>query len=154
LAYLAALVAAASASWAIELFPVIYPFAFGLSLIWIFKNKIDYPSHVFSLFLTTLYLGSRIDLFWLYIPYIALFLLLRFVSGTLLRKRLTAQSGWFLRWYYASYLEKFVTDILVALALQSFFVIFFLAGFAVACYQIKRLLPGRSLGAALRPDVH
>ena len=102
MAYLAASLAAMSTGWAINVFPVIYPFAFGLSLEWIVKKKIDYPSHVFSMFVIALYLGCRIDLFWNYAPYIALFLLLRFVSGTLLRRRLTLQSGWFAHWYYSS----------------------------------------------------
>ena len=68
LAYLAAFFSAVSTILAIEWFPVIYPFAFGLSLLWIFKNKIDFPSHVFSLFLMAIYFGLRIDLFWLYAP--------------------------------------------------------------------------------------
>lgn len=144
LAYLAALAAAASAAWSIELFPVIYPFAFGLSIEWILKNKIDYPSHVMSVFLMGLYLGMRLDLLLLYAPYIAMLLLLRFVSGTWLRKRLTAQSGRWLHWYYSSYLEKLVCNVLVALALQSFFVVVYGIGFAVACHQIKRWFPGRN----------
>ena len=154
LAYLAALAAAASASWSIELFPVIYPFAFGLSIEWIVKNKIDFPSHVMSVFLMSLYLGMRLDLFLLYAPYIAMFLLLRFVSGTWLRKRLTSQSGSLLHWYYSSYLEKLVCNILMALALQSFFVVVYGMGFAFACYQIKRWFPGRSSPPAKPNPLH
>jgi len=142
LAYLTALLAAVSAGLSINLFPVIYPFVFGLSLEWIVKNKVDFPSHVFSVFLIALYLGWRMDLFWLYAPQIFFFLLLRYVSGTLLRRRLSAQSSRLMHWYYTSYLEKFVCNILLACALQSFFVILFGAGFAVACYQVKRMLPG------------
>jgi hypothetical protein len=141
-AYLTALLAAASAAWSIEIFPVIYPFAFGLSIEWIVKNKIDFPSHVLSLFLMAMYFGLRLDLFFFYAPYIAFFLLLRYVSGTYFRKRLTAQSSRLIHWYYDSYMEKFVGNILLALALQSLFVIFYGAAFAVACYQIKRLFPG------------
>lgn len=142
LAYLAAFFSAVSTILAIEWFPVIYPFAFGLSLLWIFKNKIDFPSHVFSLFLMAIYFGLRIDLFWLYAPYIVLLIALQFISGTLLRAVLIARPGWFWRWYYASYTEKFFIDLLVAVALKSFFPILYLAGFVVASYKIKHWLPG------------
>jgi len=140
LAYLAATATAASMAWSIELFPVLYPFLFGMCVEWIIKDKIDFPSHVFFLFLLTLYFGWRIDLLWLYAPYLALFLAVRYVSGSLLRRRLGGKPGFF-RWYYASYWEKFVCDIVLAIALSSFSIVVYVVGFTVACLYTKRLLP-------------
>lgn len=140
LAYLAAIATAASMVWSIEQFPVLYPFLFGLCVEWIVKDKIDFPSHVFFLFLLTLYFGWRIDLLWLYAPYIALFLAVRYVSGSFLRRRLGGKPGFF-RWYYASYWEKFVCDIVLAIALSSLVVVIYAVGFTVACLYTKRLLP-------------
>ena len=142
LAYLAATATAASMAWSIEQFPVLYSFLFGLCVEWIIKNKIDFPSHVFFLFLLTLYFGWRIDLLWLYAPYVALFMAVRYVSGTLLRRKLGDKLGFF-RWYYASYWEKFVCGIVLAIALSSFLIVIYAAGFAVAGLYTKRLLPGK-----------
>ncbi|MDP1606155.1 MAG: hypothetical protein Q8L93_05885 [Rhodocyclaceae bacterium] len=143
LAYLAATATAASMAWSIEQFPVLYPFLLGLCVEWIIKDKIDFPSHVFFLFLLTLYFGWRIDLLWQYAPYIVLFLAVRYVSGTMLRRKLGGKPGFF-RWYYASYWEKFVCDIMLAIALSSLPIIVYAAGFTVACLYTKRLLPEKS----------
>lgn len=140
LAYLTAIATAVSMAWSIEQFPVLYPFLFGLCVEWIIKNKIDFPSHVFCLFLLTLYFGWRIDLLWLYALYLALFLAVRHVSGSLLRRRLGGKPGFF-RWYYASYWEKFVCNIVLAIALSSFLIVVYAVGFTVACLYTKRLLP-------------
>lgn len=140
LAYLAAIATAASMAWSIEQFPVLYPFLFVLCVEWIIKDKIDFPSHVFSLFLLTLYYGWRIDLLWLYAPYCALFLALRYTSGTFLRRWLGDQPGF--RWYYASYWEKFACDLILAVALSSIVIVIYAVGFTVACLYTKRLLPG------------
>lgn len=141
-AYLAAIATAASMAWSIGQYPVLYPFLFGLCVEWIVKDKIDFPSHVFFLFLLTLYFGWRIDLFWLYAPYIALFLAVRYVSGILLRRRLGGKPGFF-RWYYASYWEKFVCSIVLALALSSISIAVYAVGFTVASLYTKKLLPGK-----------
>jgi len=140
LAYLAAIATAASMAWSIEQFLVLYPFLFGLCVEWIIKDKIDFPSHVFFLFLLTLYFGWCINLLWLYAPYVALYLVVRYVSGTFLRRRLGETPGFF-RWYYASYWEKFVCSIVLAVALSSLSVVIYAAGFAVASLYTKRLLP-------------
>jgi hypothetical protein len=108
---------------------------------WIIKDKIDFPSHVFFLFMLTLYYGCRIEWLWLYAPYAALFLAIRYVSGTLLRQRLSDRPGF--RWYYASYWEKFICDIALAVALSSVVIVIYVAGFTVACLYTKRLLPGK-----------
>lgn len=143
LAYLAAIATAASMSWSIEQFPVLYPFLFVLCVEWIIKDKIDFPSHVFFLFLLTLYYGWRIELLWLYGPYAALFLLLRYVSGTLLRSRLGDQPGF--RWFYASYWEKFVCNVVLAIALSSVVIVVYAVGFTVASLYTKRWLPGKDV---------
>lgn len=142
LAYLAATATAASMALSIELFPVLYPFLFCLCVEWIIKDKIDFPSHVFFLFLLTLYFGWRIDSLWLYAPYIALFMVVRYVSGTLLRRKLGGKPGFF-NWYYTSYWEKFVCCSVLAIALLSLPVLVYAAGFAVANLYTKRLLPGK-----------
>lgn len=79
LAYLAATAAALSVAWTLECMPILYSLPFCLCLEWIIKNKIDYPSHVFSLFIMAIYFGWRIDLLYLNINYIVAFLLLRLV---------------------------------------------------------------------------
>jgi hypothetical protein len=140
LAYVCAGLTAASMAWAIELHHALYPLFMGMSLEWIVKNKINYPSHVFSMFMMTLYFGWRIDLLWLYAPYLALFLVLRYVSGSVLRRRLGNRPGFF-RWYYASYSEKLVCDVVLALAMSSYFLIAYVLGFAAACLYTKKLLP-------------
>lgn len=142
-AYLAATATVASMAWSTEQFPVLYPFLFGLCVEWIIKDKIDFPSHVFFLFLLTLYFGWRIDLLWQYAPYIALFLAVRYVSGGFLRRWLEDRPGFF-RWYYASYWEKFVCSIVLAIALSSLVVVAYAVGFTIASLYTKRLLPGKS----------
>ncbi len=142
-AYLAALIAAASVAWTLQLFPVLYSLPFCVCLEWILKNKIDFPSHVFSLFLMAMYFGWRIDLFWQFAPYIALFLALRLVSGTLLRRRVAGRPSSFFDWYYSSYWEKLVCNVAFAIALRSVLVMVYCAGVAFACLYTKRLLPGK-----------
>lgn len=144
LAYLAATATSVCMAWSIEQFPVLYPFLLVLCLEWIVKDKIDFPSHVFFLFLLTLYFGWRIDWLWRYAPYIALFMAVRYVSGSLLRHRLSEKPGFF-RWYYASYLEKFASDIVLAIALSNFLLLVYAVGFTVACLYTKRLLPEKAI---------
>lgn len=145
-AYLAATATSACMAWSIEQFPVLYPLLLVLCVEWIIKDKIDFPSHVFFLFLLTLYFGWRIDWLWLYAPYAVLFAVVRYFSGTLLRRRLGRKPGFFC-WYYASYWEKFVCDIALAVALSSVAIVIFALGFTFACLYMKRLLPEKSGGA-------
>lgn len=148
LAYLAATATAASMAWSIEQFSVLYPFLLVLCVEWIVKDKIDFPSHVFFLFLLTLYFGWRLDWLRLYAPYVALFAVVRYLSGTFLRRRLGEKPG-FWRWYYASYWEKFVCHIMLAIALSSLSLIIYAVGFTVACLYTKRLLPEKSVGVGV-----
>ncbi|MDO8812827.1 MAG: hypothetical protein Q7J38_12475 [Gallionella sp.] len=143
LAYLAALATAASMAWSVELFPVLYPMLFGLCVGWIVKNKIDFPSHVFSLFLLALYFGARLDLLLQFFPYIALFVAIRHLSGTVLRKKFGGRLGFF--WFYASYWEKVACDLVLAIALSSALPVVYGVGFSAACLWVKRLLPGRKM---------
>lgn len=140
LAYLAAASTSASMGGSIEMFPALYPFLFGMCLEWIIKNKVDFPSHVFFLFLLALYFGWRLDLLLHYYPYIALFMAIRYLSGTWLRHKLSGRPG-FLHWYYASYWEKLVCDIVLASVLLSSPVAIYAAGFTAACLYTKRGLP-------------
>lgn len=143
LAYLAALATATCMAWSVELFPVLYPMLFGLCIGWIVKNKIDFPSHVFSLFLLALYFGARLDLLLQFFPYIALFVAIRYLSGTVLRKKFGGHPGF--SWFYASYWEKLTCDLLLAIALSSALPVIYGVGFAAACLWVKRLLPGREM---------
>ena len=85
-AYLADSATAAVMAWSIALFPIVYPLIFGLPFMWIVKDKIDFLSHVFFLFLLTLFLGYRLDLLQLYWRYILLVVVLHYLSGTVLRR--------------------------------------------------------------------
>lgn len=143
LAYLSALATAASMAWSIELFPVLYPMLFGLCVEWIVKDKIDFPSHVFFLFLLALYFGTRLDLLLQFFPYIALFVAIRYLSGTVLRKKLGRRP--FFSWFYASYWEKLTCNLALAIAMFSALPVIYGVGFAAACLWVKRLLPGRKM---------
>lgn len=140
LAYLAAAGTSATMAGSTELFPVLYPFLFGMCLEWIIKNKVDFPSHVFFLFLLALYFGWRLDLLLHYYPYIALFVAIRYLSGTWLRQKLRGRPGFF-HWYYASYWEKLVCVIVLASVLLSPLMAIYAAGFTAACLYTKRGLP-------------
>lgn len=142
-AYLAAIATAAGMAGSIELFPFLYPFLFGMCVEWIVKDKIDYSSHVFFLFLLTLYFGHRLDLLGLYYPYIVFFVVLRFASGTWLKRRLDGESKWF-RWYYASYLEKMVCNLVLALSQMQELVFIYAVAFALSCWYVKHRFPGRT----------
>ncbi len=142
LAYLAGIAAVVSVIWTIELYPLLYSLPFFICILWIIKNKIDFPSHVFSLFLLTLYFGWRIDLLYLNAAYVVLFLLISFFSGTLLRQRLYAKSDFF-QWYYDSYMEKYVGNIIFAVVLWSPLVLIYSLGVGMACFYTKKLLPGK-----------
>ena len=152
LAYLAGGVAAGLMAWSIEQFPVVYPLFFGLLLEWIIKDKINFPSHVFWLFLLALFLGHRIDLFQCYWPYTLFFAALRFLSGTVLRRRLGNRPG-FWRWWYSSYWEKLACEATLALILASPALWFYGIGFSVACLYTKRLLPGKEECQEVKWDV-
>lgn len=141
-AYLAGITAVASVILTIQLYPVLYSLPFFICIEWIIKNKIDFPSHVFSLFLLALYFGWRIDLLYLNAAYIIVFLLIRYISGTLLRQRLYAKSVFF-QWYYDSYMEKYVGNIIFAVVLWSPLVLIYSLGVGMACFYTKRLLPGK-----------
>lgn len=142
LAYLAGIATAASMAWSVTRFPVLYPLLFGLLLVWIIKDKIDFPSHVFSLFLLALFLGDRLDLFQQYWPSILFWVVLQYLSGTVLRRRLGGRPG-FWRWWYTSYWEKLACHAALALALASPVLMAYGVGFTSACLYTKRLLPGQ-----------
>lgn len=140
LAYVAAIATAAAMAWSIYLFPFLYPLLFGMCLEWTIKGKIDFPSHVFFLFLLALFFGWRLELLRLYFPFIAFFVALRYLSGTWLRRRIGARPG-FCQWYYTSYWEKLLCHVALAVALREPLVAIYAAGFTAACLYTKRGLP-------------
>ena len=144
-AYLAGIGTAATMAGAIKLYPTLYPLLIGLCVEWILKNKIDFPSHVFFLFLLTLYLGWRIELLAVYAPSIALYLAVRWFSGSWFKSRMADHST-FWRWYYTSYFEKFVCSLVLAMSLTNYILVAFSAGFAVASRYVKRGLSERTGG--------
>jgi hypothetical protein len=142
LAYLAGVGTAAAMAGSITLLPVLYPFFFAVWVEWIVKNKVDFPSHVFCLFLLTLYFGWRLDLLQTYYVETLFFLTLRYISGTVLRRRIAGHSA-LLRRYYASYWEKFVISALLALTLASLPLLLYVLAFTAANFYVKKWLPGR-----------
>lgn len=139
-AYVAGVATAGLMALSIHLVPVLYVLLLGMCLEWVVKNKIDYPSHVFFLFLLTLYFGHRLDLLVAWWPALVLFLAVRWASGSWLRQRYGHR--WpLLRWYYASYCEKFVCHVVLAIALGSVWLPVYAIGFTVACLYVKKWLP-------------
>ena len=124
----------------IHLLPVLYVLLLGMCLEWVVKNKIDYPSHVFFLFLLTLYFGHRLDLLLAWWPALVLFVAVRWASGSWLRQRYGHR--WpVLRWYYASYCEKFVCSGVLAVALGSAGLLLYALGVSATSFWVKKWLP-------------
>lgn len=117
-------------------FHFLYPLLFGLCIEWILKNKIDYPSHVFYLFLMAFYFGHESHLFVQYWHIIALFLVLRFFTSVWLKNHIDKDSR-FYRYFYFSYVEKLVGNVFIALAVHEYLILIYGIGFAIACLQTK-----------------
>lgn len=146
-AYLAGIGTAAAMAGSIQLVPVLYPFLFALWVEWIVKNKVDFPSHVFSLLLLALYLGARLDLLQAYCPHVLFFLGIRYVSGSLLRRRIERGSA-LARRYYAAYWEKFACAVLLAWVLSSGLLLVYALSFTAANFYTKKWLPERAAAPA------
>lgn len=136
-AYVMGIFTAAFMILSINEFNFLYPLLFGLCVEWIVKNKIDYPSHVFFLFLMTFYFGYESSLFIHYWLVIALFLAFRFFTSVWL-KNCIDKSSLFYRYFYLSYTEKLLGNVIVALMTGEYIVIIFGIGFAISSLQIKR----------------
>jgi hypothetical protein len=136
-AYIMGIFTAAFMILSINEFNFLYPLLFGLCIEWILKNKIDYPSHVFFLFLMAFYFGYESSLFIHYWFIIALFLTFRFFTSVWLKNRID-KSSLFYRHFYLSYIEKLLGNVIVALMTGEYLVIIFGIGFAISCLQIKR----------------
>lgn len=139
-AYVAGVVTSALMALSIHLLPVLYVLLLGMCLEWVVKNKIDYPSHVFFLFLLALYFGHRLNLLVAWWPALLLFLAVRWASGSWLRQRF-AHRWPLLGWYYASYWEKWVCGVLLAVVLSSGLLLFYTLGFTLASFYVKKCLP-------------
>lgn len=146
LAWLCGALAAASMAASMHCYSFVYPFLFAQCLEWTVKGKIDFPSHVFFLFLLGLWFGHRIDLLQQYAPAIAFFCAVRWFSGSWLKKRITPE-GRAARIWYASYLEKFLSDIVFALFLGQWLLVVYAIGYTWACRITKQMLPGDEKGA-------
>lgn len=135
-AYVMGILTATFMILAISEFNFLYPLLFGLCVEWIVKNKIDYPSHVFFLFLMTFYFGYESSLFIHYWIVIVVFLAFRFFTSVWLKNRIKKNSPLY-RIFYLSYLEKLLGNAIVALMSGEFLVIVFSIGFAFASLQVK-----------------
>jgi len=132
IAYIFGILTALSFVFSIQYSPFLYPFFFGLCIEWIVKNKVEYPSHVFSIFLITLYFGYRFDLFLNYSVYIFIYLLISFGISVFLKSRIDKKSK-FYRIFYKSYLSKFTINTSFALILKEPLLIIFWLSFSYSC---------------------
>lgn len=135
-AYIFAILTALVMSLSIHYFHFLYSLLFGLCIEWILKNKIDFPSHVFYLFLMALYFGYENHLFVQYWHIITLFLALRFFTSVWLKNRIDKDSR-FYRYFYFSYAEKLVGNVFLSLAVHEYLILIYGIGFAIASLQTK-----------------
>lgn len=143
IAYIFAILTAISFIWGIHYFNFLYPFLFWLCIEWIIKNKLEYPSHVFFLFIITLYFWYRFDLFLIYYIYIFIYLLLKFFISTYIKSKINKNSK-FYNIFYKSYLSKGFVDIIFALILFKPIILLFSFPFAYSCLFIKKYFPWRN----------
>ncbi len=143
IAYIFAILTAISFIWVINYFSFLYPFLFWLCIEWIIKNKLEYPSHVFFLFLIAIYFWYRFDLFFEYYLYIIIFLLITFFIWNFLKNKLNKNSN-FYNALYKSYFSKTFINIVFALILFKPILIFFSLGFTYSCLFIKKYFPWRN----------
>lgn len=137
--------AAACMTASMHYYTFVYPFLFAQCIEWIIKGKIDFPSHVFFLFLLGLWFGHRLELLQQYGGAIVIFLSVRWFSGSFLKKRI-ATEGRGARILYASYLEKFLSDIALAMLLGQWLLVVYAIGYTWACKITKQMLPGDEKG--------
>ena len=140
LAWLCGILAAGCMAVSMQRFQFVYPFLFAQCIEWTVKGKIDFPSHVFFLFLLGLWFGHRIDLLWQYAPAITLFLAMRWFSGSWLKRRI-APDGRAGRLLYDRYLEKFLSNIVLAMAVGQWLLLVYSVGYTWSCRLTKQLLP-------------
>lgn len=140
LAWLCGVLAAAFMVLSMQRFTFIYPFLFDQCLEWIMKGKIDYPSHVFCLFLLALWFGQRLDLLDHFAPVIGLFIGVRWFSGSWLKGRIQPR-GRVYRVLYASYLEKILSNILLAAFVSEWLLLVYSVGYTCSCRITKNVFP-------------
>ena len=143
IAYVFGILTANAFVFSISFFHFLYPFIVGMCIEWIIKNKLEYPSHVFFLFLSTLYFGYRYDLLSQYIWYIVLYLGISFFISTYLKSKIDKNSR-FYKYFYMSYLSKLSSDIFLWIILKEPLLIVFWLSFAYFCLLTKKYFPGRN----------
>lgn len=143
IAYIFGILTALSFIVSIDFYNFLYPLIVGMCIEWIIKNKIEYPSHVFSLFVLALYFGYRYDLLSQYIWYIGLYLAISFLISNYLKLKINKNSK-FYKYFYTFYLSKFFTNISLAIILQEPFLIVFSLTFTYSCLLTKKYFPGRN----------
>lgn len=146
LAWLCGILAAGCMVLSMQRFTFVYPFLFAQCIEWIAKGKIDFPSHVFFLFLLGLWFGHRLELLQQYGGAIVIFLAVRWFSGSWLKKRI-APEGRAAQVLYVSYLEKILSDIALVMFLGQWLLVVYAIGYIWACKITKQMLPGDEKGA-------
>ncbi|EKD44268.1 MAG: hypothetical protein ACD_71C00190G0002 [uncultured bacterium (gcode 4)] len=143
LAYTFGILTAVSFVFSIDYFNFLYPLIVGMCIEWIIKNKLEYPSHVFFLFVLALYFGYRHDLLPQYVWYTGLYLGISFLISNYIKSR-TDKNSKFYRYFYTSYLSKLSSDIFLWIILKEPLLIVFGLSFAYSCLLTKKYLPGRN----------
>lgn len=142
-AYIFGILTAIIFGFSIDFFNFLYPLIVGMCIEWIIKNKLEYPSHVFFLFLSSLYFGYRYDLLLQYAWYIALYLGINFLISVYLKSKIDKNSR-FYKYFYTAYLSKLFTNMSLGIALREPLLIVFSLTFTYSCLLTKKYLPGRN----------
>lgn len=133
LAYLFGILCAASFIISIHMHGILVIFISSMLIEWIFKDKIDYPSHVFFLSLVVFYIGINRDLFFKNIYSILAMLILTYLMA--LARKYTDRKihSAHLKWYY----RKLIPNIGASIVVGSYFMFIYTVLFAISCYFTK-----------------
>lgn len=141
--YILGVLAAISFIWSINSFNFLYPLIVGMCIEWIVKNKLEYPSHVFFLFVLTLYFGHRYNLLTQYYIYIIIYLGISFIVSIWLKSKIDKNSRLY-HYFYRSYISKVFINTTLALILKEPLMIIFSLTHTYSSFLTKKYLPGRN----------
>lgn len=119
----------------------ISPFIFWMLLEWIFKNKLNYPSHVLMLLLVSLYFGHRIDLLVNNYQFVILFLFINFWISTYLKDLINKKSKKLYNMLYTTYVSKVLWNLIFFIIQWQAILIIYSLSFAYSCLFIKKYFP-------------
>lgn len=128
--------------FAMQINSILLPFIFVLCLEWILKNKLEFPSHIFMLFLITLYLWYKIELLLEMKNYIIwLWILILFFE---ILKHNLDKTGIIYKVIFKSYLSKIFIDLWYFIFAWNVFLIIYWLSFAYSCLFVKKYFPGEN----------